>query len=262
MLWGKCTAIPQIVTPASDPAVVGDEAVLIAQKTACAMVVAPDRVAAVKQLLTQAHCDVVISDDGLQHYALGRDIEIAVVDGERRFGNGYCLPAGPLREPIRRLSSLDFIVTNGGVAGNSQDKISYNMALIPGNIYNMVDSARILQAAAVTGTHIHAVAGIGNPQRFFTVLRSLGFSIIEHIFPDHHPYQPHELNFGAEAIIVMTEKDAVKCKTFADARYWCLTAQAAIDAGFCQTLLEKVQGFTQKDTASLQGTKMAKTRYN
>ena len=137
---GTATVWPQNVTASSDPHVVGDEAVLLAQHTHCPMVVAPQRVAAVTKLLNDHDCDVVISDDGLQHYALGRTVEIAVVDGVRRFGNGFCLPAGPLREPMKRLKSVDFVVANGKAHNNE-----YAMCLYSGDIYNIKDPEKVTQ---------------------------------------------------------------------------------------------------------------------
>ncbi|TAK78180.1 MAG: tetraacyldisaccharide 4'-kinase, partial [Gammaproteobacteria bacterium] len=156
---------------------VGDEAVLLAQRANCPLVIGIDRVAAVRELLQQAPCDIVISDDGLQHYRLGRDIEIVIIDGSRRFGNNCLLPAGPLREPVSRLQSVDFVVVNG------EDMILEPVELLP-------VIARSEATRQSPDKKAHAVAGIGHPDRFFLTLKQAGFDIIPHAFPDHHPYQP------------------------------------------------------------------------
>jgi tetraacyldisaccharide 4'-kinase len=232
---GIAKQYPQWVTQESDPTIVSDEAVLLAQKTKCPVMIAPNRVMAVKDLLTKSDCNIILSDDGLQHYALARDIEIAVIDGKRRFGNGFCLPAGPLREPKNRIKRVDFTVTNGG-----EDPGEYQMQLIPDLIYNLRQPDRALTSKIINNQQIHAVAGIGNPERFFNSLRLLGYSFIEHPFPDHHLFQKHELEFGDNTIIIMTEKDAVKCKYFADDRYWCLPIKAELPDEFSQQLLKSM----------------------
>lgn len=228
---GKAMSWPQEVTSKSDPELVGDEAVLLAQQTDCPVVVDPNRVVAVTKLLRNHGCTIIVSDDGLQHYAMGRDIEIAVIDGIRRFGNGLCLPAGPLREPIQRLKTVDFAVVNGQVDGNE-----YSMNFTPGNIYNVRRPQQSLDIALLKNKTVHAVAGIGHPQRFFQQLESIGFTIIRHEFPDHHVYKPADFNFDDDAIILMTAKDAVKCNSFADDRYWCLPVDVDIDVRFKEKL--------------------------
>lgn len=232
---GKATTYPQQVTAQSDPLMVGDEAVLIAAKTQCPMMVAPKRTSAVAALLKNNDCDVVISDDGLQHYALGRAIEIAVIDGQRRFGNGFCLPAGPLREPWKRLQQVDFIIANGAVAPHE-----YAMQLAPKAIYNLAQPELILNPQQIHQP-VHAVAGIGNPQRFFSSLRLLGLQLIEHPFPDHYLFQKKDLAFADNLPIIMTEKDAVKCQRFADERFWCLPIEVNIDKNFSVAVLKKLQ---------------------
>ena len=228
---GKATEWPQIVTSSSDPVMVGDEAVLLAKNTRCPMMVGPDRVVAAKKLLENNDCDVIISDDGLQHYALGRDIEIAVVDGMRRFGNGFCLPAGPLREPISRLKKVDFVVVNGKANVNE-----YAMYFSSRDIYNIDNPDQLLNIESLDGKKIHAVAGIGNPQRFFQQLETIGLQIILHEFPDHYIYRQSDLEFGDDAIIIMTEKDAVKCQRFSDKRLWCLPLEVDLDKAFVEQL--------------------------
>lgn len=231
---GKPTKLPLHVNPNSDPAQAGDEPVLIARKTHCPVIVDKNRVRAVQTLLDTYDCDVVLSDDGLQHTALGRHIEIVVIDGIRRFGNNFCLPAGPLREPITRLKKVDFIVTRDGHALSKE----WPMRLIPNKLLNLVEPNRLFPTTYDTKT-IHAVTGIGNPQFFFHQLREMGFSIIEHAFPDHHIYKPKDIAFGENAIVIMTEKDAVKCQEFAQAQHWCLPVFADCDPMFEQ-LLEKL----------------------
>jgi tetraacyldisaccharide 4'-kinase len=170
---GKNKIFPQNVYSDSDTQQMGDEAVLLARRAGCPVIIDPNRVNAVRYLLNHTDCNIVISDDGLQHYALARDIEIAVIDGERRFGNRWCLPAGPLREPISRLETVDFIVTNGGEVGLGE----YGMSLIPGEIYNISDPTLKAHLNDFAGQAVHAIAGIGNPDRFFGTLRELGVSI-------------------------------------------------------------------------------------
>lgn len=213
---GKSKKWPLHVYPNSDPIQVGDEPVLIACNTACPIVVDPNRVRAVQTLLDIYHCDIVLSDDGLQHTALGRDIEIIVVDGVRRFGNHFCLPAGPLREPITHLEKANFIVTRGNALSGE-----WAMQLIPNKLRNLLNPEKEFPTK-INGKTIHAVAGIGNPQVFFDQLRAMGFSIIEHPFPDHYPYKPKDMDFGSNAIVIMTEKDAVKYQPFAKKEHWCL----------------------------------------
>lgn len=212
---GQASHWPQQVRPDSDPAMVGDEAVLLARNSGCPMAVGPDRVAAARSLLEYSDCDLILSDDGLQHYALQRDIEIAVIDGVRRFGNGFCLPAGPLREPVKRLARADLVVVNG--LGN-RDEYPMQMRLSGVRELQGGGAARDLQS--FRGQSVHAVAGIGNPQRFFAALRQAGLRLDEHVFPDHHPFTPEDLEFGDNRPVIMTEKDAVKCRDFGLRNGW------------------------------------------
>ncbi len=225
----------QEVLASSDPRWVGDEAVLLVQSTGCPMFIGKNRVAAVTALLNQSNCNIVLSDDGLQHLALGREIEIAVIDGQRRFGNGFCLPAGPLREPISRLKTVDFRITNGEAEGNE-----WPTQLKQGEIYQITDPSRIFKPEMVQGKIIHAVAGIGHPQRFFNSLTVLGLTIIPHAYPDHYQFQAKDLNFGPDAWVIMTEKDAVKCRSFADERHWCLPVTSSLDPQFFYLLNKKL----------------------
>ncbi|SRR5579883_312796 len=229
---GKPHHQPYWVQPQDSANEVGDEAVLLAQRSQCPVVISIDRVAAVRELLRQRQCDMVISDDGLQHYRLGRDIEIAIVDGVRRFGNGHLLPAGPLREPLSRLRSVDFVVVNGET---TLPLTSFKMTLQP------TDLISFLNLPTLTEKKVHAIAAIGHPERFFLTLKQAGFDVIPHVFPDHHLYQPHELDFNDVLPIIMTEKDAVKCQSFADKRYWFLRVTAKIEGGLEQELLTKLK---------------------
>jgi tetraacyldisaccharide 4'-kinase len=224
-------SLPRMVTVNSDPKQVGDEALLIAKQTGCAMAVAPLRVEAGKLLLEQADCNVILSDDGLQHYALYRDIEIAVIDGERRFGNSYCLPAGPLREPINRLQSVDFIVVNG----NKTEANEVEMHITGDTAVNLVTGEHKPLAEFITDNKLHALAGIGNPDRFFKLLTNAGLTFTAHSFPDHHAFLPRDIDF--KATVLMTEKDAVKCTQFATQQHWFVPVNAALDTQFTQSLL-------------------------
>ncbi len=182
---GKCVR----VTPDADPTIVGDEPLLLAQTTGVPVVIARRRVAAVQML--ENDVDLIIADDGLQHYRMARDIEVVTIDCKTKFGNGYCLPMGPLREPISRLNTVDFILENG-----------CDFVLAP---QKDIDG---------TGQTVHAVTGIGNPQRFFSTLRQMGFTVIEHAFPDHFAFMREDLQFADQYPIYITAKDWVKCSNF------------------------------------------------
>lgn len=238
---GRASHWPQQVRGDSDPLVVGDEAVLLARRTACPMAVGPDRVAAARALLEHRHCDVLISDDGLQHYALERDIEIAVLDGVRRLGNGHLLPAGPLREPRQRLRTVDFIVVNGG--GGPGEFGMKLRAMAP----RRVDSAEQTGTwEGFAGRTVHAVAGIGHPARFFDTLRRQGLELVEHPFPDHHRYGREDFVFAeSDEPILMTEKDAVKCRQFERFNLWYVPVEAELDIRFGERLLTLLD---RKDT--------------
>lgn len=182
---GKAPHYPYPVGSNTSPSLVGDEAVLIARHTDCPVIVSPSRVEAVQYILQQNNCDIILADDGLQHHALGRDIEIVVIDGQRRFGNGFCLPAGPLREPISRLTKVDFRVCNGNNALSDEFAMTFTVDVLHG----VKDAARTKSLVNFKNQTIHAVAGIGNPERFFNFLRDQGLKIIPHDFPDHHNFQ-------------------------------------------------------------------------
>jgi tetraacyldisaccharide 4'-kinase len=194
-------------------------------------------VAAVEALITHTDCNVVISDDGLQHLALGRQVEIAVIDGIRRNGNGRCLPAGPLREPVGRLQEVDFIVTNG-----LADRGEYPMRLICGAARGVRDEGQERALGSFRETPVHAVAGLGHPDRFFEALRWAGIHVISHPFADHHDFQRQDIAFNDRYPVIMTEKDAVKCRSFADSRHWFVPVEAEPHPVFGDRVLRLLKG--------------------
>lgn len=232
---GKVQYYPYFVTANSDPRLVGDEALLLARHAECPVMIDPKRVRAVQKLLATTDCNIIISDDGLQHYALKRDIEIAVIDGERRLGNGFCLPAGPLRESAGRLKEVDFVVCNGKAQNNE-----FEMQLAASEFAQVNDSNNKVTPDFFSNKNLHAVAAIGNPQRFFKSLCALGLNFTEHSFADHYAFQATDFNFGKDALIIMTEKDAVKCETFANENYWYLPVAARLPKNLAETILKKV----------------------
>ncbi len=243
--YGSRASVPQSVSASSDPLLVGDEPVLLAQRASCPVWVGRERADVVRALLsTRPDCDVLISDDGLQHYALQRDVEVVVVDGVRRFGNGLLLPAGPLREPLSRLSAVDAVVVNGGNVMPGE----FAMRLV-GSVFQRLGQAVTAVAGEFAGKRLHAVAGIGHPSRFFTCLRELGLQVVEHPFPDHHHFQPHELQFDDAGAILMTEKDAVKCVAFSLPDSWMLAIDAELDEAFGNRILEKIRNRNGRKTA-------------
>ena len=232
---GGATHWPQQVRADSDPRMVGDEAVLLSRRTACPMAVGPNRVDAARALLEYTDCDIIVADDGLQHYALARDIEIAVIDGVRRFGNQHCLPAGPLREPLGRMKTVDLVVTNG-VAGVRE----YHMELVPGRLQNLALPDKTTSLEYFAGKTVHAIAGIGYPERFFRQLELAGITVIEHPFPDHHPFTAQDIVFADDLPVLMTEKDAVKCEGFARAQHWSVPVDAKLDDRMLPLILRMI----------------------
>ena len=228
---------PHCVQINDSPDIVGDEPLLMVQRDLCPVWIGRNRVA-VAQALLQAHpeCDVILSDDGLQHYRLQRDIEIAMVDGSRGFGNGLLLPAGPLREPVSRLKSIDFVVINGGKAADGE----YAMRLVGSSFYNLLNPNITLSANAFSGQNVHAIAGIGHPERFFSHLKQLGITAETHAFPDHHSYAESDIGFKDADAILMTEKDAVKCALFATEQCWVFRVDAEIDPALAQLIIKKI----------------------
>lgn len=228
--YGGRTRAPRLLDAHPVPAEVGDEPALIRRRTAAPVAVGRDRVAAARLLLAEG-VDVVIADDGLQNPALLRDVEICVIDGERRFGNGRLLPAGPLREPLTRLATLPWRVCNGGTAQSGETP----MRLCGERAVNLA-TGQVQPLAGFAGRAVHAVAGIGHPERFFAALRAHGIDVQAHPFPDHHAYQPTDLAFDDGLPVLMTEKDAVKCAAFTDDRQWSVPVDAELPAAFVDAL--------------------------
>lgn len=222
---------PRLVDDATDPGVCGDEPLLIRLRTGCPVCVHPDRVAAGHRLLEASDVDVLISDDGLQHYGMGRDVDIVVVDGSFRFGNRWPLPAGPLRESPSRLLSVDYVVCNGGVPEVGE----IPMRLVGDAAVALAGSER-RDLIDFRQRPVHAVAGIAEPERFFAHLRAVGLQVIPHPFPDHHRYRLSELQFTPEAPILMTEKDAVKCRAWPQLKAWFVPVIAELPDHFIRDL--------------------------
>ena len=247
---------PRLVTADDDAAESGDEPLMLARMTGAPVVIDPNRLQGLRYLLQHHPCDVVISDDGLQHYALPRDLEIVVLDGERQLGNGRCLPAGPLREPAERLQQVDWCVMNGSAQGWTHVPVQ-KMTLCAGDMVALQTGQQrppdeLLERYGTA----HAVAGIGNPERFFKGLEQSGWTIIRHPFPDHHAYRPSDLAFGDDLPVIMTEKDAVKCHRFPPSdelkNSWYLPVEAEFEAGFMQTLTGQIMNLVkQKQSKSV-----------
>jgi tetraacyldisaccharide 4'-kinase len=219
-----------------DPRDCGDEPLLIRQHTHCPLVIGRDRVAAANRLLEIAECDVILSDDGLQHYRLQRDIELAVIDAQRGSGNGYCLPAGPLREPVSRLRSVDLVVWH---RQSLVDDAEIGFCLEFDDAVNLA-TGDTRSLADFSGQRVHAVAGIGFPARFFRQLQAAGVNVIEHAFTDHHRYRERELDFGDDLPVLMTEKDAVKCRGMQLSGLWKVPVNARLSPALEQAFVDRV----------------------
>jgi tetraacyldisaccharide 4'-kinase len=242
--YGGSSGSIRLAAPSDAPGVVGDESVLLARRSGVPVAIGRDRPAA-SQLLVNAGCDVIVSDDGLQHYALARDCEIVVIDGDRLFGNGRLLPAGPLRENRSRLAAADAVVVNGG------------RALLGGALSMRLEAKRALSliGGAVkrldefAGHSVHAVAGIGNPQRFFNMLRARGIEVTGHPLPDHARLQASDISFADGRPVLMTEKDAVKCELIAGPQHWYVPVTASFTGAESDALLKIVTEAIQKRVA-------------
>lgn len=235
---GSAREWPQPVCADSDPFLLGDEAVLLARRAGCPVMAGPKRVASAARLIDEFGCNLLISDDGLQHYAMGRDIEIAVIDGERRFGNGFCLPAGPLRERVGRLRRVDLQIVNGAAqSGESSMRMQADYAV------RLTDPSERRPLADFIGEQLIALAGIGNPSRFFSMLRAKGLTVQAHEFADHHRFTRSDLRPFAEDLLLMTEKDAVKCAAFGGENHWYAPIDAVPDAAFTDRLNQLLEGF-------------------
>jgi tetraacyldisaccharide 4'-kinase len=241
---GKARGVTR-VTVHSRASEVGDEPLLLARRAAATVFIGKDRVKAAEAAVKDG-ADVVVCDDGLQHLALVRQCEIVVIDGQRGFGNGCVLPRGPLRESPRRLRSVNAVVLNGAItaAGFQLPRFvtgtRFDMQMRPGDARPVAGSGALRSLSSFRGAGVHAVAAIGNPQRFFDMLRNAGLTVYEHPFPDHHPFKSGDLNFGDSLPVLMTEKDAVKCAAFADERCWYVPVTAEFAESEAAALIDLV----------------------
>jgi len=235
--YGGSARGPLLLDDRSQASEVGDEPCLIRRRTQAPVAIGRDRAQAAVLLLAQG-VDVVVADDGLQNPSFARDVEICVVDGRRRFGNGRVLPAGPLREPASRLAAFDFRVCNGAAsqAGEVGMRLSGDVTT------SLAGDAPARALDAFAGTRAHGVAAIGDPSRFFDELRARGIEVVAHPFPDHHAFVAADLDFGDELPVLMTEKDAVKCASFARPNQWFVPVSADLPDEFFDAVAAKLSG--------------------
>jgi len=253
---GQSNSWPLLVTAESDPSQVGDEPVLLAKQLGCSIAVSPKRPEAIRLLNDTESLDVIISDDGLQHYALARDIEVVLIDSQRQFGNGLCLPAGPLREPLARLQHVNLCVWNGldeqadfPISKDIQP-FQYRMSLRPLRLRQVKNPEKVIAIRPdfsndlpFNGEEVNTIAGIGNPNRFFETLEALGFDVCSKAFADHHDFQLKDFQvFGDEKRLLMTEKDAVKCfelaKRYQKDNWWYLEVAPSCDEALLTQVLK------------------------
>jgi tetraacyldisaccharide 4'-kinase len=227
---GSATDYPLCVTETTPVECCGDEPRMLARQTGLPVVVDPDRPRGARALV-EAGCDILISDDGLQHLALGRDLELVVVDGQRGFGNGRCLPAGPLREPLARLEEVDAVLINGTPTFDMPGR-GWTFRLAPLQWRALQDGSCFPLVPLPFSGPVHAVAGIGNPDRFFATLAEMGIVARPHALADHHHFAAGDIVFDDGLPVVMTAKDAEKCQRFASPNSWVLDVEAQPDAGF------------------------------
>lgn len=240
--YGAAARAPRGVAPTAEPGSVGDEPLLLAQRSTCPVWIGADRVAAARALIdANPDCDIIVSDDGLQHYRLGRNVEIALIDGARGLGNGLMLPAGPLREPPSRLREVDAVVIQGAPRRVDSKKKAVNMRLEGRAFRNLLNPEHVVGPEHFARSRVHAVAGIGHPPRFFAHLEGLGVSFEAHAYPDHHPYSAADLAFPDADAVLMTEKDAVKCASFASEKHWALRVDAVPDPELGELILRKLR---------------------
>lgn len=236
---GKSDHYPLPVFSDSDPTTAGDEPVMLAQQCGCPVVVDPQRYRAGQWAISQNLGNILVCDDGLQHYALPRDLELAVFDGQRGVGNGAPIPVGPLREPVSRLMSVDYIITNGQQRLSLSHPDQYCMVLHPAAL-RCLSTGEQQPVDWLSGRKVRAVAGIGNPQRFFDTLATLGADVRSRAFPDHHKFQSQDLDVAPDEILVMTAKDAVKCRKIAPDNTWVLDVKAELPDEFLADLQRRL----------------------
>ena len=240
---GSAKNYPMQIDYSSSASEVGDEPMIIFKNTLSPVVVGPDRVESAKFLISKNNCDILLSDDGLQHFRLGRDVEIAMIDGIRKFGNNHLLPAGPLREPIKKLEQVDFVINTNNFYSSKAEKLENNFLMT----YKPVKwvSLQSLKSIDINDWSkdriVYGIAGIGNPSSFFSLLRSLGFQVIEKIFPDHHEFVDTDFNEMNDLPIIMTEKDAIKCNFLRNPNCWYLKIEPNIPEKFKSDLLKKIR---------------------
>lgn len=235
---------PYMIHQGSSPAEAGDEPYLLYHRCQCPVVIDPDRTSAARLMLQETDCDLIISDDGLQHYKLDRDVEIVVVDGQRGLGNNHCLPAGPLREGGERLESVDYIISNGPIIKplETSNPKCFEMVLEPLQFQHCTDISETRALKAFDDQTVHGVAGIGNPDRFFKTLKQhAGVDVVPHAMPDHHKYSIEDISFKDDLPVIMTEKDAVKIKEIAGDEHWYLEVSAVLPDNFVSQLREKLE---------------------
>lgn len=235
--------LPWSVSATDSAAHAGDEPLLIVQRTGVPLVIAPKRAQAVQQLLAQQQIDIVLSDDGLQHYRLARDLELVLIDAQRGLGNQRCLPAGPLREPVERLQSVDAVLYNGAA---QDSEAGFAMQLQPVELVHVRSGRREPLSYFPAQQKMHAVAGIGNPQRFFKTLEGLDWQPIAHAFVDHAEFTAADLHFADDLPVLMTEKDAVKCRAFAAENCWYLQVAARPSPAFADWFAEQLKSLINK----------------
>lgn len=257
---GNSSDYPLLVTEDTLPSLAGDEPVMLAQATGVPVVVDPDRRRGAAYALDNALGNVLISDDGLQHYRLPRDIELSVFDGSRGVGNGALIPVGPLREPVNRLDTVDFVIVNGATTADDEGRVPpealsgikhpqmYAMDLQPTRLVNL-KTGETRSPESLHGQKIRSIAGIGNPTRFFDTLKALGAKQIAVPFPDHHRFRPEDLGTESGHLLVMTAKDGVKCRSFAPDNAWVLYVEAKLPRAFSESVLEKLRASSEAPTS-------------
>lgn len=240
---GKSRSWPMLVMPDTDPSLAGDEPVMLVKQLGCPMAVAPKRIEAIRCLERNYDLDIIISDDGLQHFRMARDIEIVMIDGQRGLGNELCLPAGPLREPSERLRDVDFIVSNGPLRHPLPLELTVEQMDLNVSVFRSVaDPTQVLPETAFANRKAFAIAGIGNPQRFFDTLKELDIRVYAKKFADHKDYQEKDFLWAdGTKPLLMTEKDAVKCRSFAQPNWWYLEVTPHCSSSLAGRILERVR---------------------